>query len=99
MGAVMRLIPLKIPHYSEIGLPESLITKMTQIPNGLILVTGPTGRGKTAARSITLPLTIRAWEFGKRLVMFGGRPTARALEKSTPLESVMIIYSLLILFQ
>jgi twitching motility protein PilT len=47
MGAVMRLIPLKIPHYSEIGLPESLITKMTQIPNGLILVTGPTGSGKS----------------------------------------------------
>jgi len=47
VAAVLRLVPLVIPHYSEIGLPESLLKNMMQIPNGLILVTGPTGAGKS----------------------------------------------------
>ena len=34
------------------------------------------------ARSITLPLTINAFEFGNSFTMFGGRPTDRAFSKS-----------------
>src|SRR5664280_303520 len=35
------------------------------------------------ARSTTLPLTISAFEFGKSAWMLGGRPTWRALSKSS----------------
>jgi twitching motility protein PilT len=46
MGAVFRLIPSRVPTAMEIGLPENLL-KLCQIPKGLILVTGPTGSGKS----------------------------------------------------
>jgi twitching motility protein PilT len=44
--AVMRLIPSKIPSPREIGLPDAAVA-LTRLPRGLILVTGPTGSGKT----------------------------------------------------
>jgi twitching motility protein PilT len=47
MAAVLRLIPFAIPHYTEIGIPEQLLMQMTTTPNGMILVTGPTGAGKS----------------------------------------------------
>jgi hypothetical protein len=34
------------------------------------------------ALSMTLPLTIKALEFGKSFAMFGGRPISRAFKKS-----------------
>jgi len=47
VSAVLRHVPLEIPHHSEIGIPEALIRRLINIPNGLILVTGPTGSGKS----------------------------------------------------
>jgi twitching motility protein PilT len=47
VAAVMRLIPLEVPHYTRIGMPESLLRSLLTIPNGLVLVTGPTGAGKS----------------------------------------------------
>ncbi len=44
--AVLRLIPTKLLSFDEIGLPESVKELLTR-PRGLILVTGPTGSGKT----------------------------------------------------
>lgn len=41
-----RLIPMKIKTLEEIGLPP-VITKITEMKQGLVLVTGPTGHGKT----------------------------------------------------
>ncbi|MBF0106266.1 MAG: type IV pilus twitching motility protein PilT [Deltaproteobacteria bacterium] len=49
MGAVtgaFRPIPQVIPTMEALGLPES-IKKLTEKPRGLILVTGPTGSGKS----------------------------------------------------
>jgi len=46
MAAVFRRIPFKIPDISELGLPEVLET-FVHIPAGLVLVTGPTGSGKS----------------------------------------------------
>lgn len=48
VGIVLRLIPRKILTFEEIGLPNSLKEVITQ-PRGLILVTGPTGSGKTTS--------------------------------------------------
>ncbi len=44
--AAFRRIPLFIPNIQELGLPN-IITELARKPNGLVLVTGPTGMGKT----------------------------------------------------
>jgi twitching motility protein PilT len=45
-SAVLRLIPSKLLSFEEIGLPSAAIDILKR-PRGLILVTGPTGSGKT----------------------------------------------------
>jgi twitching motility protein PilT len=46
VGAVYRLIPEKIRAFHELGLPPVLAT-LAERPRGLVLVTGPTGSGKS----------------------------------------------------
>ena len=46
VGAVYRLIPEKIRPFGELGLPPVLAT-LADRPRGLVLVTGPTGSGKS----------------------------------------------------
>jgi twitching motility protein PilT len=46
VGAVYRLIPEKIRAFNELGLPVVLST-LAEKPRGLVLVTGPTGSGKS----------------------------------------------------
>jgi len=45
-GAVLRAIPTKVPSMDELGLGE-VFRKITEAPCGLVLVTGPTGSGKS----------------------------------------------------
>jgi twitching motility protein PilT len=42
----LRMIPSKIPTLEELGLPE-VVQRMADSPSGLVLVTGPTGSGKS----------------------------------------------------
>jgi twitching motility protein PilT len=46
VGAVYRVIPEKIRTFQELGLPPILST-LAERPRGLVLVTGPTGSGKS----------------------------------------------------
>ncbi len=46
IAAVFREIPTKIMTCTELGLP-SVIAKLALLPRGLVLVTGPTGSGKS----------------------------------------------------
>jgi twitching motility protein PilT len=46
VSLVIRQIPFAIKTFDELGLPAS-IAKMSERPRGLVLVTGPTGSGKT----------------------------------------------------
>ncbi|MEZ0375504.1 MAG: type IV pilus twitching motility protein PilT [Candidatus Sericytochromatia bacterium] len=46
VGAVLRVIPIHVPDLDHLGLPEQ-IKNFTHERTGLILVTGPTGSGKT----------------------------------------------------
>ncbi len=46
IGVALRLIPKRLMSLAEIGLPPIAETLLT-LPRGLILVTGPTGSGKT----------------------------------------------------
>jgi twitching motility protein PilT len=45
-AAVFRVIPDKLKTLEDLGLPESL-RELTKLPRGLVLVTGPTGSGKS----------------------------------------------------
>ncbi len=45
-AAVFREIPSKIITAAELGLPP-VVSKLASLPRGLVLVTGPTGRGKS----------------------------------------------------
>ena len=46
VGAVFRLIPSQVRSVEELGLPP-ILNKLALLPKGLILVTGPTGSGKS----------------------------------------------------
>lgn len=46
-GLVLRQIPTKLLTLDEIGLPKDTINTLLHKPRGLVLVTGPTGSGKT----------------------------------------------------
>ena len=46
VGAVFRAIPYEIKTFQDLGLPP-VVTDMCKKPRGLILVTGPTGSGKS----------------------------------------------------
>lgn len=46
VGAVFRQIPTKILTTDQLGLPP-VIAKLANLPRGLVLVTGPTGSGKS----------------------------------------------------
>lgn len=45
-GMAIRIIPLEIPSGEELGLP-GIAKELARLPRGLILVTGPTGSGKS----------------------------------------------------
>jgi twitching motility protein PilT len=46
VAAAFRLIPHKIPTFNELGLPD-VVQEISRRPRGLVLVTGPTGSGKS----------------------------------------------------
>ena len=46
VGAVLRVIPSQIKSVEELGMPQ-VISKMAEFERGLVLVTGPTGSGKS----------------------------------------------------
>jgi twitching motility protein PilT len=48
IGAALRLIPLEVPTIDAMGLP-SVMKDLCDMPDGLILVTGPTGSGKSTS--------------------------------------------------
>jgi len=47
IGIVMRLIPHRILTFEELGLPKDSIVELLYAHRGLVVVTGPTGSGKT----------------------------------------------------
>ena len=53
--AVMRVIPSKIPTPEEIDLTPAM-TDLAKLPRGLVLVTGPTGSGKSTTLACIMEL-------------------------------------------
>jgi twitching motility protein PilT len=46
VSGVFRKVPVNIPKYTDLGLPPA-VAELTNLPYGLVLVTGPTGSGKS----------------------------------------------------
>lgn len=46
-AVVMRVIPSKIPDFASLNLPQEL-SRIADLRNGIVLVTGPTGSGKSS---------------------------------------------------
>ena len=61
MGGAFRIIPTELKQLTELGVPES-VGKFAQLARGLVLVTGPTGSGKstTLAAMVDLVNSTRA---------------------------------------
>jgi len=53
LGAVFRLIPTKIKSLEDLGIPE-VVKNFAHIRSGLVLVTGPTGSGKSTTLAALL---------------------------------------------
>lgn len=53
--AAFRRVPLKIPTFDDLGLPP-IVMELARRPNGLVLVTGPTGMGKTTTLAAMIDL-------------------------------------------
>jgi twitching motility protein PilT len=53
VGAVFRAIPYEIKTFETLGLP-AVVSKLCEKPRGLILVTGPTGSGKSTTLAAML---------------------------------------------
>ncbi|GAA4674153.1 type IV pilus twitching motility protein PilT [Frondihabitans cladoniiphilus] len=55
LGAVFRLIPTEIKTLEELGM-DGAISKFAGLPRGLVLVTGPTGSGKSTTLAALIDL-------------------------------------------
>ena len=53
-GAVLRPIKTQVPGLETLGLPADLLASWVVRPNGLVLVTGPTGSGKSTTLAACL---------------------------------------------
>jgi twitching motility protein PilT len=53
IGAAFRLIPSEMPHLDSLGLPP-VLREFTRKPRGFVLVTGPTGSGKSTTLAAML---------------------------------------------
>jgi twitching motility protein PilT len=62
IGGVFRRIPIVIPDFDSLKLPQ-VLKKIIRRPNGLVLVTGPTGSGKSTSLASMLDILNRE-EYG-----------------------------------
>src|SRR5256884_8085126 len=52
-AVVMRVIPTTLPSFASLGLPEQL-RNITELHDGLVLITGPRGSGKSSSLAALL---------------------------------------------
>jgi twitching motility protein PilT len=58
MGAAFRLIPTEIKQLRDLGVPDT-VAQFATLPRGLVLVTGPTGSGKSTTLAALIDLINR----------------------------------------
>ncbi|HSO22993.1 MAG TPA: PilT/PilU family type 4a pilus ATPase [Chondromyces sp.] len=59
MAAVFRRVPFEIAGVDDLNLPD-VISKLTEYPSGMVLITGPTGSGKSTTLAAMINLISRA---------------------------------------
>ncbi|NER30069.1 MAG: type IV pilus twitching motility protein PilT [Symploca sp. SIO1C4] len=57
-AACLRALSSKLPHFEQLGLPD-IVREISERPRGLVLVTGPTGSGKTTTLAAMIDLINR----------------------------------------
>ena len=57
LAAVFRAIPFEVPELENLGLPSD-IKRLCNLPRGLVLVTGPTGSGKSTTLAAMIKLSL-----------------------------------------
>lgn len=55
LAAVFRAVPFVIPEFEKLGLPND-VKRLCDLPRGLVLVTGPTGSGKSTTLAAMIDL-------------------------------------------
>ncbi len=60
IGACLRVIPADIPDFAWAGFPPALGERLAQVRDGLVIVTGPTGSGKTTTVAMIVNLLNRS---------------------------------------
>ena len=60
-GAVLRVIPTTIPSLESLGMPP-ILTELCKRERGLVLVTGPTGSGKSTTLAAMVDLVNSTWD-------------------------------------
>src|SRR5690606_14178164 len=58
VGSVMRLIPVEILPLEDLGIPNQ-VANFAYLPRGFVLVTGPTGSGKSTTLASVIDLVNR----------------------------------------
>ena len=53
VGIVIRMLPQAIPTLESLGVPE-IVKRWLLVPHGLIIITGPTGSGKSTTQAATI---------------------------------------------
>jgi len=54
-AVIMRVIPMKVPTFADLRLPE-VLASIVPLRNGIVLVTGPTGSGKSSTLAAIVDL-------------------------------------------
>ncbi len=57
LSAVFRRVPFEFPSLEDWGLPPALV-ELTNVPQGLVLITGPTGAGKSSTLAAMMRMII-----------------------------------------
>ena len=54
LALVIRRVDKRIPTLQELHLPAAVLTQLARVPQGLVLITGPTGNGKSTTAAAIL---------------------------------------------
>jgi twitching motility protein PilT len=63
MGACFRVIPPKIPDFEWAGFPADVANRLAHFRNGLVLISGVSGAGKTTTLAMIINLLIRESDY------------------------------------
>ena len=94
---MFRRIPFQVPDFDSLKLPQ-VLKRLIRRPNGLILVTGPTGSGKSTSLAALLDLLNRDPLLAPVRGIFAAqeiKPQARVLAQDRGIDCLVLDYDAL----